>query len=288
MQHPFVALEPEYARLLDTVQITRPRQVAAAADEIERHLDTYLGSAKTSGIPAAWIGPTDYRESDCDQRTGIGQGDRWDRVSVHVPRGCGPFSSKAEADAFYLHHDHIDDLQGSSMWTLEYAVWGWEKWNGFGPRAHGRLSSYPWAGTQHYDRPPRGNGNGGKYVADGVWSGSVEDSQCGTVPVYLELVRRHPELAIQRAPLRVGPTPSIIPIPVPVGVGGGTHGTTWIQNSLIRIDHVELAVDGNYGRRTREAVRAFQRAHGLDQDGLAGPRTIAALEAQLWKLTPAN
>lgn len=38
-----------------------------------------------------------------------------------------------------------------------------------------------------------------------------------------------------------------------------------------------LAVDGDAGPRTRQAVEAFQRAHGLAVDGVAGPRTQAAL-----------
>ncbi len=38
-----------------------------------------------------------------------------------------------------------------------------------------------------------------------------------------------------------------------------------------------LLVDGCYGRHTRRAVAAFQAAHGLVPDGLAGPLTLAAL-----------
>jgi hypothetical protein len=38
-----------------------------------------------------------------------------------------------------------------------------------------------------------------------------------------------------------------------------------------------LQVDGFVGERTREAVAAFQRAHGLRCDGVAGPLTLAAL-----------
>ncbi len=39
-----------------------------------------------------------------------------------------------------------------------------------------------------------------------------------------------------------------------------------------------LGADGAFGDRTREAVIAFQRAHGLDQDGVAGPKTLDALK----------
>lgn len=36
--------------------------------------------------------------------------------------------------------------------------------------------------------------------------------------------------------------------------------------------------DGRYGQLTRQAVMAFQKAHGLGRDGVAGPATLAALD----------
>ncbi|MGV7186703.1 XVIPCD domain-containing protein [Xanthomonas axonopodis] len=40
----------------------------------------------------------------------------------------------------------------------------------------------------------------------------------------------------------------------------------------------ELKVDGAYGQRTSDAVKAFQRAHGLQDDGVVGRDTQAALK----------
>lgn len=39
-----------------------------------------------------------------------------------------------------------------------------------------------------------------------------------------------------------------------------------------------VAADGWFGDRTAEAVRAYQRDHGLVVDGIAGPRTLASLK----------
>ena len=40
---------------------------------------------------------------------------------------------------------------------------------------------------------------------------------------------------------------------------------------------VGAAIDGKFGTATSQAVRTWQRAHGLDADGIVGPRTWAAL-----------
>ena len=40
-----------------------------------------------------------------------------------------------------------------------------------------------------------------------------------------------------------------------------------------------LGTDGQFGQRTEDAVRNFQRARGLEVDGLAGPETLRALDA---------
>ena len=36
-------------------------------------------------------------------------------------------------------------------------------------------------------------------------------------------------------------------------------------------------VDGDFGRMTEKAVKAFQQDHGLKVDGICGPKTFAAL-----------
>lgn len=50
-----------------------------------------------------------------------------------------------------------------------------------------------------------------------------------------------------------------------------------IQTKLRDWGYYKGNVDGIYGSQTYEAVKAFQRNNGLTADGIAGPKTLAAL-----------
>ena len=71
-------------------------------------------------------------------------------------------------------------------------------------------------------------------------------------------------------------------MPVATAAGSlriGSRGTevTELQNALKELGLYSQKVDGVYGRGTRTAVQAFQRANGLTADGIAGPKTLAKL-----------
>jgi len=53
----------------------------------------------------------------------------------------------------------------------------------------------------------------------------------------------------------------------------------WLQSALKQLVDPALVVDGDLGPRSRAAIKTFQKQHGLTVDGIAGPATIAALEA---------
>ena len=60
------------------------------------------------------------------------------------------------------------------------------------------------------------------------------------------------------------------------------RGTIWVQQSLNELGaEPGLTVDGGYGPATVAAVKAFQTAHGLGNDGKIGSLTIAAIERAL-------
>jgi lysozyme family protein len=289
MQHPFVSLQPEIDHLLSIMRITRPAPVEEGVHRIAtRGLGAYQELAAAVNVPALTLAAIDLREGDCNPRTGIGQGDRWDRVSTHVPRGKGPFSSWLAANKFYVAYDHLDSTNGlappdhPALWAF-WAVYKTNAWNGWGPNGHGRHSGYPWSCTNIYDERTDNTPPYGKYVADGKWDPNAIDHQPGTVPVMIELAKAYPDLAFAPLPMMVT-APPIVPAPNPLPPGlpdpETTAGLQAALNKLLALDP-PLLVDGNMGRLTRGAVRSFQRAHGLRVDGIPGPVTIGAIEVAL-------
>jgi N-acetyl-anhydromuramyl-L-alanine amidase AmpD len=65
------------------------------------------------------------------------------------------------------------------------------------------------------------------------------------------------------------------------GARGGVVRALQRALSTLGYDLGPWGADGVYGAATADAVRAFQRAVGLTIDGIAGPKTIAALQRQL-------
>lgn len=287
MAHPYTVLGPEYERDLALLKVTKTTEVDQIARRLLRgnSIFQYAAVQQALGIPIVLQAAICERESGADFDANPAQGDPWNRVSTHVPRGRGPFDSWYEAaiDAFH-NVDRLDD--NSAPWSMPYAMWKSEGYNGFGYRSHGIRSPYLVGGTNLQER--------GKYVSDGRYDSSAMDTQIGTVPVMLRMIELMPSLAFGPEIPSI-PAPSVIPgpLPVPVGVGGGMPprgvltGTQWVQDSLNKLmlpqsDH--LAVDGIYGRFTRMALRAFQTSVGLPPNGLIDDATCNMIDRELLRL----
>ena len=59
--------------------------------------------------------------------------------------------------------------------------------------------------------------------------------------------------------------------------GSSGQEVTQIQTKLKRWGYYNGAIDGIYGYQTLNAVKYFQRKNGLTVDGIAGPKTLAAM-----------
>lgn len=75
----------------------------------------------------------------------------------------------------------------------------------------------------------------------------------------------------------------------PIKRGAKSEGVQILQQALldlgVRMPRSTRArhglPDGIFGEETEQAVRAFQRAHGLQTDGAVGPKTLQALERSI-------
>jgi lysozyme family protein len=148
------------------------RLVAPSAKAIYQRIE-----ART-GVP--WFIIAVIHERECSQSFAgnIAQGDPWNRVSVHVPAGRGPFASFEDAayDALVNcapHAAHWKDWSAGGALTLL------EQYNGLGYAARGRPSPYVWSGTEEYVS--------GKYVRDGVYDPNAVDHQLGCAGLLLAM-----------------------------------------------------------------------------------------------------
>lgn len=125
--------------------------------------------AKT-GVPWAVIAVIHERESSQSWAASLAQGDPWNRVSIHVPRGRGPFASweAAADDALVVCPPHAAIWHD---WSIGGALCLLEQYNGLGYFRMGIPSPYVWASTDQYVK--------GKYIADGHFDPYAIDHQIG-------------------------------------------------------------------------------------------------------------
>lgn len=68
-----------------------------------------------------------------------------------------------------------------------------------------------------------------------------------------------------------------------LSVGDTGSAVKKLQQDLISLGYScgHYGADGDFGASTKQAVIKFQREHGLDADGIAGPLTLSAIENEL-------
>lgn len=185
MSYTFDALKAEYTSDLSDMRFTKSSEAIATAKRLLVNKSRFMTVQQQCGVPALWLMPTFEREGPSFSAY-FGNGDPLNRPTRDVPRGRGPFATWEDGTIDALTLDHVT-AHPPDGWTWEWACYQWEKWNGFGPREHGRPTGYLWSGTSIYQ--------GGKYVSDGVWSPGTFDQQLGTVIVAVSLAQLDADLA---------------------------------------------------------------------------------------------
>lgn len=179
----FDTLKSDYTKDLAAFKPTKAGQAVAVAKRLLKDRDRFLALQEACGVPALWVMPVFERENP-SFNSYLGNGDPLDHPTTHVPAHRGPFSTWEAGAADALQLDHITQCP---EWTWEYALYEWEKWNGMGVRSHGRPSGYLWAASNIYQ--------GGKYIADGIWSKGTWDQQLGTVSIAKAIATLDEEIA---------------------------------------------------------------------------------------------
>jgi lysozyme family protein len=139
----------------------------------------YQAVTAKAGVPWAAIAVIHERECSQDWTGSLAQGDPWNRVSVHVPAGRGPFDSWEDAA--------IDALRNCTPYAARNKDWSiggtltvLEEYNGLGYASRGVSSPYVWSGTDQY--------RSGKYVRDGVYDPNAVDSQLGCAGLLMAMM----------------------------------------------------------------------------------------------------
>ena len=99
------------------------------------------------------------------------------------------------------------------------------------------------------------------------------------------------EVLFSEKALAKGTTPTPVPTATPKPEATSKSSSTWpvlrkndsgdnvaqLQEALIELGYMSGKADGNYGEKTAEAVKNFQKANGLTADGTAGEQTQKTL-----------
>jgi lysozyme family protein len=215
----FPELAPEYARLWTTMVIRPDKRdaIASIANKLIARKSTYKKVEAATGVPWFVIAALHNRESGANFDTYLGNGEPLTRKTTLVPKGRGPFASWEEGAIDALR---LKNLQTITAWTVERACYEIERFNGFGYRNyHSDVKSpYLWSFSDHY--------RAGKYVADGQFSTTAVDKQCGAMPLIktimaLDASARLPSARPAATGAKPGRTPEIAAGGAVV-VGGGT------------------------------------------------------------------
>lgn len=276
MQHPRDIIVPEYNALLPSVRID-PARFAAVDGTAQRLIGfhragRYARVNAATGVPEIFMATSFERESSSDFRCSPAQGDPWDRPSINVPKNRGPFPDwDAAADDAY-HLNGLDEV-GAANWTWGLFCYYAELFNGFGYRDyHHERSPYVFGATNLQQI--------GKYTSDGTFDPTHMDEQLGVLAMAIRIGELAPELRLPGWPFADTGAPMIV-APSIVPASTGMIPAFELQHDLNALGFGPLQEDGNIGKITGAAIRAFQAAHHITVDGIAGPETDDAIRAAL-------
>jgi lysozyme family protein len=273
MDHPFLALKPEYTQLLAAMQV-RPeckQEVDKVATKLLGFKSKYEPVSAKDGVPIILIAALFEREASSNFLLNAAQGWPLHSRSQWIPEN-GPFQDW-QSSAIAAYHLNGLDKVGAGNWTWELMCFYGEFFNGFGYRDYHHMHTpYLWGATNIQTR--------GKYVKDSEFDPNEMDTQIGIIPIMRRMVELDVTLALTVVPYVAAP-------PVASGVAAVTSTTQaydvkWLKTGLNRLGfRPALKVDDNYNFVTKLSVERFQYDYGLHVDGMVGEETTDGLKKAL-------
>jgi lysozyme family protein len=194
------------AKRWESAKLTRDFTGVARRLVAEPAKTRYQAVAAWTKVPWPVIAVIHERECSQDWSKSIAQGDKWNLVSIHVPKRRGPFRSWEDA-AIDALTDCPPYAAQNKDWSIGGALTLLEQYNGLGYFARGIPSPYIWSGTDQY--------KSGKYVRDGFFDPSAVDQQLGCAGLLKAMMVMDQTITFTGAVLTpVPPTPAK-PEPLP-------------------------------------------------------------------------
>ncbi len=171
-----VALKAANAKRWADAKVTR--NFASVARALVATKARYQAVQKLTGIPWEVIAVIHEREASQLWDAQLGQGDPLNAISVHVPKGRGPFKTWEDGAV-----DALTKCRPFAAANRDWSIGGiltvLEQYNGLGYANRQLPSPYIWSGTDQY--------KSGKYIRDGVYDSQVIDVQLGCAGLLLAM-----------------------------------------------------------------------------------------------------
>lgn len=188
------------------------------AAKLVANKDAYLQVQALTNVPWFVVAVIHEREASRDFSRSLAQGDPWNRKSVHVPVGIGPFKSFNDAARYSL----VNCPPKAGRWT-DWSPGGTcvilVEYNGLGYANKGLPSPYVWAGTNQYIK--------GKYVRDGVFDPNAVDAQLGCAGLLIEMMKLDASIKFGAASVHqtttISPSKKNVPVVHSPSIVPGAH-----------------------------------------------------------------
>lgn len=155
--------DPDWSYLVNAcrVDIDKRKEVERAVSKQAKSWSRYVAVFEATGVPADVVANAHFKECSGDFSKGLHCGDPWNKKTVNVPKGHGPFASW---EAAAIHALGLKKAQFPKTWTTIEKLKFLQRYNGLGHQKKGlEYTPYIWAYTSHHDET-------GNYIADGKYS----------------------------------------------------------------------------------------------------------------------